>query len=177
MKGSARRIWMVGMMGSGKSTVGAVLAERLGWDLIDTDALIEEGAGRRISDLWQDQGEAAFRAREAQAIEDVAGMSGPQVVSVGGGAVLDATNRARMSQSGLVVWLRADVRTLAARIGTGETRPALGGDPDTTLARVDESRRVHYEDVADLVVDVDDVDPGQAATTIIESAKGATSRA
>jgi shikimate kinase len=165
--GGTDRIWLVGMMGSGKSTVAAALAERLGWRCVDTDSLIEQRVGQRIAALWQEQGEAAFRSRESAVIAQVAGQAGPEVVSVGGGAVLDPANREVMSGSGLVVWLRAEVGTLATRIGTGETRPALGGDPAEGVARVDAVRRAFYQSVADVVVDVDDVAPEDLAAGIM----------
>jgi len=173
----ARRIWLVGMMGSGKSTVGAALAEHLGWEALDTDTLVEREAGEAIADLWRREGEAAFRAQEADVIARVATAGERLVVSVGGGAVLDPANRDQISRSGFVVWLRADPTTLLARVGAGAERPALGGDPRATLARIDADRRPFYRQVADLVVDVDGVAPDDAAQTIITSAEGALVRA
>lgn len=169
----AARIWLVGMMGSGKSTVGAALAERLGWEAVDTDTLIEREAGERIAELWGREGEPVFRAREAEVIARVAAGADRRVVSVGGGAVVDPANRARIGSSGFVVWLRADAATLLARVGAGRERPALGGDPRATLARIDADRRALYREVADLVVDVDGVAPAAAVQTIISSAEGA----
>jgi shikimate kinase len=160
------------MMGSGKSTVGAALAGRLGWRLVDTDALVEERVGRTIAQLWAEEGEPAFRAWEARVIDEVAGWPGAAVIAVGGGAIVDGANRERMSGSGLVVWLRAEVGTLAARVGAGESRPLLGGDPEGSLRRVAETRRAYYEE-ADLVVDVDGVCPEDAAGTIVALAGGA----
>lgn len=177
VKDPAARIWLVGMMGSGKSTVGEALAERLGWEALDTDTLIEREAGERIAGLWRREGEAVFRAKEAEVIARVAAGEDRRVVSVGGGAVVDPDNRARISASGFVVWLRADAATLLARVGTGAERPALGGDPRATLARIDADRRPFYRQVADLVVDVDGVAPDAAAQTIISSAEGALVRA
>jgi shikimate kinase len=176
-KDRVERIWLVGMMGSGKSTVGAALAARLGWEALDTDTLIERQAGERIVDLWRREGEAVFRAQEAEVIAQVVAGEDRRVVSVGGGAVLDPGNRAQISSSGFVVWLRADPTTLLARVGAGAERPALGGDPVSTLARIDAGRRAFYGEVADLVVDVDGVAPADAARTIISSAEGALVRA
>lgn len=177
MRGRAARIWLVGMMGSGKSTVGAALAELLGWEALDTDTLIERDAGEHIAELWRREGEAAFRAKEAEVIARVAAGDDRRVVSVGGGAVLHPGNRAQIGASGLVVWLRADPATLLSRVGSGAERPALGGDPRATLARIDADRRPFYRQVADLVVDVDGVAPADAAQTIISSAEGALVRA
>jgi shikimate kinase len=177
VKEQATRIWLVGMMGSGKSTVGAALAARLGWEALDTDTLIEREAAELIAELWRREGEAVFRAKEAEVIARVAAGADHRVISVGGGAVLDAGNRAQISSSGIVVWLRADAATLLARVGAGAERPALGGDPRATLARIDASRRPYYRQVADLVIDVDGVSPVDAVQTIISSAEGALVRA
>ncbi len=168
MAESVRRIWLVGMMGSGKSTVGAALADCLGWSAIDTDAVVERRAGQRIAALWREQGEAAFRALEVGAIAEASGWPHPAVISVGGGAVLDPLNRARMAGSGSVVWLDAQVATLVARIGTGATRPALGDDPLSAVARVDAARRPHYRQLAHVVVPVDELTPAAVAEAITE---------
>jgi shikimate kinase len=167
-----RRIWLVGMMGSGKSTVGATLADRLGWVAVDTDAVVERRAGKRVATLWRDQGEAAFRALEVGAIAEASASPDPAVISVGGGAVLDPASRARMRGSGSVVWLRAEVSTLVARIGTGVSRPALGDDPLAAVAVVDAARRGHYEQLAQVVVDVDELTPSQVAEVIVGALDG-----
>jgi shikimate kinase len=162
-----RRIWLVGMMGSGKSTVGAALADRLGWVAVDTDTVVERRAGKRVAALWREQGEAAFRALEVGAIAEASASPESAVISVGGGAVLDPASRARMRGSGSVVWLRAEVSTLVARIGTGASRPALGEDPLAAVARVDAARRGHYEQLAHVVVDVDELAPSEVAEVIV----------
>jgi shikimate kinase len=169
MAGPPRRIWLVGMMGSGKSTVGCALAERLGWVAVDTDAVVERRAGKRIATLWHEQGEAAFRALEVGAIAEASASAQSTVISVGGGAVLDPANRARMAASGYVVWLRAEVATLAARIGSGATRPALGDDPLAGVGEVDAARRPFYEQLAAQVVDVDRATPQQVADLIADA--------
>jgi shikimate kinase len=166
MAAAVRRIWLVGMMGSGKSTVGAALAGRLGWVALDTDAVVEARAGKPIAALWREQGEPAFRAFEVGAIAEASATAEPTVISVGGGAVLDPANRARMSGSGSVVWLQAAVPTLVTRIGTGASRPALGDDPLSAVAGVDEARRPHYRQLADMVVQVDELTPDEIAEII-----------
>lgn len=163
----AERILLVGMMGVGKSTVGRALANRLGWPYVDSDEQVMLCTGRTVPELFAERGEAAFRAEEKRALAEAVAGDGPVVVSVAGGAVLDPDNRRLLNDSGTVVWLRAGVPTLAARVGDGEGRPLLGDDPATALASVSEERRPLYEGLADLVVDVDHLSPQQAVDEIV----------
>ena len=89
------------------------------------------------------------------------------VIAVAGGAVLDPVNRQRIADAGTVVWLRAAVATLAFRVGDGEGRPLLGGDPAGNLARLDAERRPLYSELADVVVDVDDLAPDAVVDAIV----------
>jgi len=91
----------------------------------------------------------------------------PVVVSVAGGAVLDPANRELLGSSGTVVWLRARPATLAARVGDGHGRPLLDEDPAAAVARLDDVRRPHYVEVADAVVDVDDLEPGAVVDAVL----------
>jgi shikimate kinase len=152
---SAERILLIGMMGSGKSTVGRLLAERLGWPYADSDEQVEARTGKTVPELFAERGEAFFRAEETLALEEATTSDGPVVVSVAGGAVLSADNRSRIRRAGLVIWLRADVATLAARVGDGHGRPLLGDDPRAALQRLYDERRPLYEELADVTVDVD----------------------
>jgi len=110
-------------------------------------------------------------------LEAVLGGSVPAVVSVGGGAVIDSTNRAALRAAGTVVWLRARPETLARRVGSGADRPLLtaaadasgAGDPATALARIDQERRGLYEEVADVVIDVDDLAPAAVAERVLDA--------
>lgn len=123
-----RNILLVGPRGAGKSTVGRLLAERLGWPFIDTDEMAARHAGATIREIFERQGEAVFRAYEASAIAG-ATEGVRAVISVGGGAVLSPGNRARLRRAGLVVWLTAELAELERRItadpATAEMRPAL----------------------------------------------------
>lgn len=157
------------MMGAGKSTVGPALARRLGWAYVDSDDQVVHRTGHSIPELFAERGEAAFRAEEAQVLADAVAGEEPSVVSVAGGAVLDAGNRACMRAGGTVVWLRAAVPTLARRVGSGRSRPLLGDDPAVALARLDEQRRPLYAEVAHLVVDVDELTPDAAVERIVEA--------
>lgn len=154
-------------MGAGKTTVGQALARRLGAPYFDSDRQVERRTGLTVPEIFAARGEAAFRAEERAALVEALGAEGPVVVSVAGGAVLDADNRRMLRQGGTVVWLRADVETLAARVGAGAGRPLLGHDPAAALAQLYEARRPVYAEVADVVVDVDHLTPDEAVERIL----------
>ena len=149
-------LWLIGMMGSGKSTVGQSLASRTGKPFVDTDLLVEEAAGRSVVDVFEAEGEEAFRSLESDAIRAAAVMA-DAVVATGGGAVLLENNIRSMKSTGPVVWLRADPATLAARIGNAPGRPLLV-DVDVVgrLTVILEDRRDAYQRAADHTVDTDD---------------------
>jgi shikimate kinase len=167
------RVLLIGMMGAGKSTVGRLLSDRLGWPYWDSDEQVEAHTGHTVPEIFAASGEAAFRAEEALALAEATTGDGPAVLSVAGGAVLDADNRHRIRQAGLVVWLRASVATLARRVGSGDGRPLLGDDPETNLGRLLLEREPLYEQLADVVVDVDDLDPEEAVARIQAVLQGA----
>jgi shikimate kinase len=162
----AHRVLLIGMMGAGKSTVGRMLADRLGWPYFDSDEQVEAHTGHTVPEIFAARGEAAFRAQEALALAQATTGDGPAVLSVAGGAVLDAESRLRIKGAGLVVWLRASVATLAHRVGSGQGRPLLSGDPEANLARLLLEREPLYEQLADLVVDVDHLDVEEAVEEI-----------
>ncbi len=166
------RILLVGMMGAGKTTVGRLLAERLGWDYVDSDADVEARTGLTVPELFARQGERAFRDAEAASLRRACTSTRPAVVSVAGGAVLSPENRALLRSSGRVVWLRARPVTLAARVGDGAGRPLLGEDPAAALVELDAARRPFYAEVADDTLDVDGLSPDEAVAVIVDRAAG-----
>lgn len=119
-----RPIVLVGLMGAGKSTVGKRLARRLGLDFVDSDAEIEQAAGRSISEIFEQFGEDSFRDGErrvlARLIDDV-----PRVIATGGGAFINAETRALILERCIAIWLDADIETLAERVGRRDHRPLL----------------------------------------------------
>ncbi|MDP8992069.1 MAG: shikimate kinase [Actinomycetota bacterium] len=162
-----KRVFLVGMMGAGKTTVGRALAEHLGYPYLDSDEQVEKATGKTVAQIFEERGEAAFRAEEKRALAQALTSDGPVVVSVAGGAVLDPENRRRLRQAGLVVWLRASLQTLARRVEGAVHRPLLGDDPRTALTRLYQQRRHLYQEVADLVVDVDHLSPHQVTQHIL----------
>lgn len=146
-----RNIVLVGLMGTGKSTVGSALAERLGWTFIDTDEQVEAAEGMSISDLFAERGEAGFRLAETAMIKQT--MEGErQVVSTGGGAVLKAENCEAMRRGGLVVALTASEETIIERVRHDRTRPLVQGNVAERVRHLMETRR-HAYDFADLKID------------------------
>lgn len=151
---SRRGLALVGYRGTGKTTVGRMLAERIGWAFADADHEVEARAGRPVAAIFAEDGEAAFRDLEERVVADLAGRP-ETVVATGGGAVLRESNRAALRSVGFVAWLTADPETIARRIGTRlATRPAL--TPAGTLGEIAEvlaARTPHYRAVSDLEVE------------------------
>ena len=153
MTGTARHLVLVGMMGAGKSTVGAACAKRLGRPLVDTDEIVETIAGASVAEVFARDGEPAFRDLEATAIADACAAPTPSVIAMGGGAVLDASNRKHMRDAGFVVWLQASPAQLARRVSDGSNRPLLRGDPVASLERIAAVRQPAYEAAAHATID------------------------
>jgi len=154
---------LIGFMGAGKSSIGRVLADRLSFRFFDTDAMVEESAGQTISEIWNAEGEAGFRSREADAVVNACAGTG-RVIACGGGAVLEIRNYGILKGAGTVVYLRAPAPVLRARVGNGMDRPLLkdAGAFDRLLAQ----RTPAYESAADLIVDTDERTPDELAGDI-----------
>lgn len=163
----APRIVLVGPMGSGKSTVGGLLAERLGLPYRDTDADIVAAEGREISDIFVEDGEEHFRALERAAVRAaVAGHEG--VLCLGGGAVLDEGTRSLLR--GLpVVYLSMDVEEAVRRVGLGAARPLLAVNPRKQWRELMDARRPLYEEVARAVVATDGRTPEEVAEAVLDA--------
>ncbi|MCU1392481.1 MAG: aroK [Ilumatobacteraceae bacterium] len=151
-----RHLVLVGLMGSGKTTVGRALAQRLDRKLLDSDFMIEAREGRTVRSIFQEDGEAAFRKIETDVLIEALAADEKAVIAAAGGVVLREENRAALRASGArVVWLRADPDTLVERVKGGAHRPLLDDDPRGTLERMAAERTDLYREVADAIVTVD----------------------
>jgi shikimate kinase len=165
---TSRPIFLVGFMGTGKSTVGLLLAARLERRFVDLDTRIEEEAHATISELFLDEGETRFREREAAALERLA-QEGTHVVAVGGGAPTYGRNMDRMLAAGAVVALSASIEEIVARVGDAATRPLLANVPDRR-AEVERllAARAPFYGRAHFAVDTTGLAPSQIARQIAE---------
>lgn len=161
-------IWLIGMMGAGKSAVGIAVAERSGIPHVDTDEEIERRAGSSIGRLFETVGEPTFRLFEAAVVGELARGGEPRVVSTGGGAILEPESVDAMRETGCVVWLTATAPELAERVGDGSGRPLLDDDTESGLETILERRRPLYEAAAHHMVSTSGRDPRTIAEEIVE---------
>lgn len=162
-------LWLVGMMGSGKTSAGRLAARHLGVEFSDTDEEVARRKGCSIPQLWAELGEAAFRELEKVAVQELATRGG--VVATGGGAVLDATNRHTMVTTGPVVWLEATPSVLSARLRHCEDRPLLAvpdRERESVIAQRLEERKKLYAEVATHRISTDHMTVTEVAARIEE---------
>ena len=160
------RVFLIGMMASGKTTVGKWLAKKLGLDFVDADQEVEERAGADIPWIFDVEGEEGFREREAQVV-DALTLRDRIVVATGGGAVLRPENRARLRDRGVVVYLKTPIDLIVARTRNDRRRPLLQGvDAHEKLTALEEERGHLYESTAHLTVSTESDDPRVIAQTI-----------
>ena len=158
---------LIGPMGVGKTTVGALLAERLGVEYRDTDADIVAATGRPISDIFVDDGEPRFRELEREAVRTaIAGHSG--ILALGGGAVLDKDTRELLAGHA-VVYLSMEVGEALKRTGLGLARPLLAVNPRQQWKQLMEERRAFYTEVARVEVATDERTPEEVTEAIVEA--------
>ena len=162
-------VYLVGMPGSGKSSVGRALAPLLSLPFVDLDEEVEQQSGRSVAEVFERGGEGTFRLAESRALAAVAA-GRPAVVACGGGIVLDPSNRALLASSGVVVYLEAGIEILRARVGDGAGRPLLRSrdDPRAELQGLLADREPLYREVAEHVVDAER-DAGAVAKDIAEA--------
>ncbi len=157
----APAVVIVGPPGSGKTTVGALLAARLGVEFRDNDADIEAATGKTVSEIFIDDGEPAFRATEAATLaRTIDGFDG--VVSLGGGAVLDPGTRAALAGH-RVLYLRVGLAEAVRRVGMAQSRPVLALNPRSALRDLLAQRTPLYEQVATITIDTDSRAPAAVA--------------
>ena len=160
------RILLVGLMGSGKTTVGRALAELTGWPYLDNDALVEQVAGRTARQLLAAAGESALRLAEADALDAALSTPPPAICGVAAGTVTSPRNRQALTDRGIVIWLTADPATLATRAVGAIHRPWLEEDAEGWLRETAAERDPLYRAVADLVIDTQDQSPDEIAADL-----------
>ena len=166
MSESGPLLVLMGAPGSGKSTVGKLLASITGATLIDTDEAIEQNEGRSVAEIFVEDGEPFFRRLEAQAVASV--IEQPQsIVSLGGGAVLDPHTRQALKDQP-VVWLQISADVASRRVGMQAPRPLLVGNVRTRMITLMAEREPIYRELAKMQIATDDRDPGEVAQEIID---------
>lgn len=147
-----RAVVLVGMMGSGKSSVGRRLAARLGLAFVDADTEIETAAGMTIPEIFAQRGESEFRDGERRVISRILTTRAPLVLATGGGAFMNAETRQRIAELGISIWLKAEVDVLMRRVRKRSNRPLLQtADPEATMRRMLAEREPVYA-LADLTL-------------------------
>jgi shikimate kinase len=165
---SSTNIFLVGLMGAGKTTVGRLLARELGWPFYDSDHEIEHRTGTTVPTIFEMEGEEGFRRREMQAIDELTALS-QIVLATGGGAVLRAENRQNLAGRGIVVYLKAAPEELWQRTRRDKNRPLLQiADPKKKLEQLFAERDSLYREVADIVVETGKPNVTKLVATLLE---------
>ena len=168
-----KSIVLIGFMGSGKSTVGRELHQRLGYPLVDMDQVIERRMRKPITAIFEEEGEEAFRDMETELLEELNDPAAPRrIISTGGGVIGRDQNRALLRQLGYVVWLPAPLAVILDRTGRNRDRPLLHTeDPAARIEALIAVRKPLYAQSAHLQVDTAGLDASELATGILESAR------
>lgn len=162
-------LWLIGMMGSGKTVVGEKVAALTRVPFVDTDRLIELEYHQTVAEIWETAGEEAFRSLEGAMIAGIAAGGVKSVVATGGGAILAERSREAMKQSGLVIWLTAGIGVLHQRLAIDRTRPLLDApDIATRLTALLDERRRWYTQVADHEIDTTGKSPEHVAGEVVD---------
>ncbi len=165
---NSRNIFLVGPMGTGKTTIGKQLADCLAKEFFDLDEEVEARCGANVAWIFDIEGESGFRRRESQLLEELSQRQGI-VLATGGGAVLDSQNRKWLKQRGIVVYLSSSLEQLLERTRLDRKRPLLQVDnPEEVLSRIIVERDPLYRDAADLIVATRSHRPQQAAKELVE---------
>lgn len=168
-----KNIVLIGFMGSGKSTVGRELHQRLGYSLVDMDQVIEQRARKSIAAIFADEGEQEFRDRETNLLRELNDSKSPRrIISTGGGVIGRAENRLILRDLGYVVWLNAPLAVILERTSKNRDRPLLhDDDPAARIEALMAIRKPLYAEAAHLRVETAGLDCGELATGILESAR------
>lgn len=166
------RIFLVGPMGAGKTTIGFKLADRLGKTFIDSDREIEERTGANIPLIFELEGEIGFRKRESEIIEELSQRHNI-VLATGGGAIIQEANRKLLKRNGFVIYLRAPLAQLIARTAKDKNRPLLQHpNPEKVLGEILKTREPFYTEVADLVFETNKKSVKEIIEQIVTSISG-----
>ena len=161
-----KNIFLVGFMGAGKSTVGKIVAEKLGYGFCDADKYIEEQAGKTITQIFADHGEDHFRDLESESTEALAEGTN-QVIATGGGVVQRDRNWDAMKAGSITIYLRATVESVWERIKDDDTRPLLQVDNPIDTARELLNKRTSMYEKADIIIDTDNLSPKEVADQVL----------
>ncbi len=175
MSAPHRNIVLIGFMGSGKSSIGKRVAAQLGFQFVDTDALLVAREGREIAAIFAQDGETRFRELETGVLESLGGNT-RCVISTGGGVVVRPENRALLRTLGFTVWLTASEDVIFERVSRNSKRPLLHtANPRETVTQLLAARRPWYEEAAQFTVDSTALSHGAAAEMIVTAARRAFS--
>jgi shikimate kinase len=161
-------IVLVGLMGSGKSAVGAAVARRTGREFVDVDVVIRQRTGKTVRDLWQAGGEPAYRDLESQVVLETLERGAEVVLAAPGGVVLDPAVRQAFAGA-FVAYLRARPSTLSERVRNDDHRPLLGDHPLDVLTAMAGERARRYEQLADVIIDTDDESVETVASRVVDA--------
>ena len=157
-------IYLIGMMGSGKSTVGKTLSEKMHKPFIDLDSEIEKGTGKNISEIFDIDGEEQFRKMETKQLKQYS----ESIVACGGGIVLNDENREFINENGFTILLTASMEELSHRLSDSDNRPLLADDnTEEALTKLWLERQLHYLNTADFTIETDGKNPKQLTEEIL----------
>ncbi len=166
----AHNLVLVGFMGTGKSSLARILAQKTGCPLLDTDAEIEKQCSQPPSEIFREKGEAHFRDLETALLKSLAGKSG-LIISTGGGMVIREENRRLLRELGLVVWLHAEEEVVYNRVSRNNRRPLLQtANPRATMRQLFALREPWYREVAHLQIDTGKMSHGKAVSAVLLAA-------